>query len=289
MDIEKLKKIYKLVYQSPTMRRIIDNDTGEVYISKIVTDLTCGLEKGNNSGHYNFYVEKYHDITNIRTIILDYDGENSIKDLEYVSSKLRLNNIMHIIVNSTNKGYHLYILLPKPLNLQLKPNKNFNNRIFTNLILNLVGDSNTLDKANYGLYSNIRQLGSVHPKTGKVLRVEYAYTPYIDNEFRINKDYYNKPNDYFNKALVNSFSFIKYTDRINNIIKSRYREHNYSNNHIDLRDLFEGKSYDGGKSKWCKCPFHNDNNPSLHVYEKKAYCQVCGEIPFKKIKKYFNL
>ena len=290
VDIDNLKKIYKLCYQSLTMRRVIHNDTGEVYSSKVLNDLTCGLEKGNNSGHYNFYVQKYHDITNIRTIILDYDGENSIKDLKYVSSKLRLNNIMHLIVNSTNKGYHLYILLPKPVNFQLSSNRNINNKIFTNLIINLVGDSDTLDKVNYGLFSNIRQLGSVHPKTGKVLRVEYAYTPYIDNDtLQIKPEYYNKPNDYFNKALVNSFSFIKYVDRINNIIKSRYREHNYSNNHIDFRDLFDGKSYDSGKSKWCKCPFHNDNKPSLHVYEKVCYCSVCGKIPFKRIKEYFNL
>ena len=46
---------------------------------------------------------------------------------------------------------------------------------------------------------------------------------------------------------------------------------------------------DGGKSKWCKCHWHDDEKPSLRVYEKVAYCTVCGMIPFKDIKKEFNI
>lgn len=288
VDIDNLKRIYKLVYQPLTVRRII-KDTGEVYSSKKVTDLTCGLLKGNKNGNYNFYVEKYYDKTNIRTIILDYDGDNAKNDVYNTSILLANNKIMHFIVNSTNKGYHLYILLPKPVNFQLTASKRLNNKIFINFIINLVGDSESLDKANYGLFSNIRQLGSVHPKTGKVVRVEYAYAPFIDKDLKINLDYYNTHNDYFNRALLKSFQLLIYKDKINSIIKSRKRIRRYSNDVIDLRTLFNGKSYDGGRSIWAQCPFHDDDKPSLHVYEKTAYCMVDGYIPFEKIKEYFNL
>ena len=72
-------------------------------------------------------------------------------------------------------------------------------------------------------------------------------------------------------------------------VKYKTKNNYYTTNHVDLRTLFSGKSYDGGKSKWCKCHWHNDDKPSLRVYEKVAYCKVCGLIPFEDIKKEFNL
>lgn len=290
VNIDNLKKIYKLCYQRPTMRRVIHNDTGKVYSSKVLNDLTCGLLKGNKSGHYNFYVEKYYDKTHISCVILDYDGETAYQDIYNASILLANNKIMHFIVNSTNKGYHLYIILPKPVNFQLSSSKRVNNKIFVDFIINLVGDSPALDKANYGLFSNIRQLGSVHPKTGKVVRVEYAYAPFVDtNSLRIKTDYYNTHNDYFNRALLKSLLPLIYKDKINKIIKSRRKVTRYSNSAVDLRELFDGKSYDGGRTKWAKCRWHNDDKPSLHIYEKVAYCEVCGLIPFEDIKKEFNI
>ena len=55
------------------------------------------------------------------------------------------------------------------------------------------------------------------------------------------------------------------------------------------RQYFDGKSFDGGRSKWCVCPFHDDKHASLHVYEKIAICEVCGRIDFEDIKKHFNI
>lgn len=293
VDIEKLKQIYNLLYQKPTIRRIIHSDTHKVK-SALLTDLTCGLEKINNNGHYNVYVEKYHDPTNIRTIILDYDGNNAKYDVKMTSSYLKHQSLMHLIVNSTNKGYHIYIILPKFINFQLSASRNFNNKVFTNFILNLVGNRKSLDTVNYGLYSNIRQIGSVHPKTGEILRVEDAYVPYITDDLKIKPEYYS--NDITNDAYYSiydafkqSLSFIKYKNLIDSAIKYRDRYKKFNDSHVDLRTLFNGKSYDGGKSIWCKCHWHSDNKPSLHVYEKVAYCQVCGEIPFDKIKSEFNL
>lgn len=288
VDLAKLRKIYRLLYQQPTMRRVVDVESGKVY-SKVLNDLTCRLDKMNNEGHYNVYVEKYYDKTRIKTIILDYDGENARKDIYSASNLLSLHNIMHLIINSTNKGYHLYILLPKPLNFQLSKSRRFNNKVFTNFIINLVGDCETLDKSNYGLFSNIRQIGSVHPKTGEVLRVEYAFAPFVTEEIKIRPYYYMENNDYFYNAFVKSIDFIKYENKMNSIISAKFKATKYTNGVVDLRDLFDGVSYDGGKSKWCKCHWHDDEKPSLRVYEKVAYCTVCGMIPFKDIKEEFNI
>lgn len=289
MDFDVLRKIYRLLYQQPTIRTVVSTD-GSVVSHTIVSNLICGLEQGNSEGCYNFYIKKYHDIGNIRCIILDFDGVNAKSDVMEASTLLEFNKIMHVVVDSTNKGYHLYIILPEILNMMLFKDKNLNNKVFTNLVINLVGDYESLDKANYGLFSRIRQIGSVHPKSNKVVSVIYAYTPFMDfDTFRVKVDYYNSTNDYFNRALHNSVKFLSYIDEMNNIIKSRGCGFRINNNYIDLRDLFDGKSYDGGKSKWCKCPFHDDNKPSLHVYEKACFCEVCGEIKFDKIKKEFNL
>lgn len=289
MDIEKLNMIHKLLYQLPTNRKVINSNDGNVIINETTNNLSCGLEKINNKKCYNVYVEKYHDKTMIKTLILDFDGDKSKDDVYKASELLSKNNIMNVIVNSTNKGYHLYVLLPKPINFLLTKNKNTNDKIFKNFILNLIGDYNTLDKVNYGLYSNIRLIGSIHPKTNKVLKIEYAYTPYLNNNLKVDYKYYKINNEYFNKSFIKSLSFLEYNKKINNIIKNKYKINNYSKSPVDLREYFNGKSYDGGRSKWCVCPFHDDNHASLHVYEKVAYCEVCGSIPFEDIKKEFNL
>lgn len=290
MNYEKLEKICKLLYQTPTTRIIINSETNEVYKNQLTNNLICGLEKINKVGKYNVYVRKYQDITNIRTIILDFDNNNAYDDVYNASALLEKHKIMNLVVNSTNKGYHLYILLPKPLNFCLTGNKNMNNKIFTDFIINLIGDSESLDKANYGLYSNIRMIGSTHPKTRKVLLCTYAYAPFVyEDTLKVKPEYYMNKNHYFYDSFVKSLSYLNNVERINNTIKTRSRKVRYTNNAIDLRELFDGKSFDNGKSLWTKCPWHNDTHPSLHVYEKVLFCSVCGQIPFKKIKEHFNL
>lgn len=290
MDIDKLRQIHRLLYQTPTTRRIINSKTGEVFKNNLEYDLCCGLEKINSFNKYNVYVEKYHDLTRIRTIILDFDGDNAYKDVYKASKLLQDYDIMNLVVNSTNKGYHLYIILPKPLNLLLTPNKSMNNEVFIKFIINLIGDYESLDKVNYGLYSNIRLVGSVHPKTGEVLRIEYAFAPFLDeNTLKINPNYYMDKNEYFYNSFINSLSYLNKMEKMNNIIKSRSKYSNFGKAVVDLRQYFDGKSFDGGRSKWCVCPFHDDKHASLHVYEKIAICEVCGRIDFEDIKKHFNI
>ncbi len=290
MDIDKLRQIHRLLYQIPTTRRIINSKTGEVFKNNLEYDLCCGLEKINSFNKYNVYVEKYHDLTRIRTIILDFDGDNAYQDVYKASKLLQDYDIMNLVVNSTNKGYHLYIILPKPLNLLLTLNKSMNNEVFIKFIINLIGDYKSLDKVNYGLYSNIRLVGSVHPKTGEVLRIEYAFAPFLDeNTLKINPNYYIDKNEHFYNSFINSLSYLSNMEKINNIIKSRSKYSNFGKAAVDLRQYFDGKSFDGGRSKWCVCPFHDDKHASLHVYEKIAICEVCGRIDFEDIKKHFNI
>ena len=48
MDIDKLRQIHRLLYQTPTTRRIINSKTGEVFKNNLEYDLCCGLEKINS-------------------------------------------------------------------------------------------------------------------------------------------------------------------------------------------------------------------------------------------------
>lgn len=278
--------IYKEIYQSPTMRTIV-NTNGDVLLNKLVYDLTCGITECEKKypNQLNFYVEKYYDKTRIKCIILDFDGNNAYQDIMGIALHLKNKGVHHYVVDSTNKGYHLYILLPKPLNFILTENKRTNNQIFVRFVLELIdGDRPSLDKSNYGLFTRIRQLGSTHPKTGKKVDIVIGFKNYA-----IEKYYYNSMvNYYIIECFEKAIAPLKYKEKINNAIKKRSKYNSYES-HVDLRTLFDGKSFDGGKSKWCKCRWHNDNKPSLHVYEKVAYCQVCGLIPFTEIKKEFNL
>lgn len=300
MDLTKLRQIYNIAYQNPTLRRVIDTKSDKIY-TNVLSDLTCFLEKGNNAKHYHFYVTKYYDLSNVRTLIIDFDNNDSNKaydDIKFVSNILQDKEIIHFVVDSTNKGYHLYIILPKPVNFLLTRYRNTNNRIYKKFIHNLICIDtenkeyrlDSLDEVNNSLFSNIRQIGSVHPKTGKILKIVYAFGN-MDSNLKINHHYVNDKitNEYIYRAFVGAVNFFIYKNKIDNIIKSRYKHKSYTNDAIDLRTLFNGKSYDGGKSIWTKCHWHNDEKPSLHIYEKVAFCEVCGMIPFNKIKEEFNL
>ena len=102
----------------------------------------------------------------------------------------------------------------------------------------MIGDYESLDKVNYGLYSNIRLVGSVHPKTGEVLRIEYAFAPFLDgNTLKINPNYYMDKNEYFYNSFIDSLSYLNKMEKMNNIIKSRSKYSNFTKSSLKLLRL----------------------------------------------------
>ena len=133
--------------------------------------------------HEDIFVSKYAKNRVVSCIIWDFDSDTrseAYNEIAICKEKLDNMGFNCIIVDSTNKGYHLYIQMqPLPFD-----NESFNE--FQNLLLNKINTNlKTLDKVNYnaGLGGNIRCINSIHPSTLKKVSI-------IDGEF-IN---YNYPN-----------------------------------------------------------------------------------------------
>lgn len=62
-------------------------------------------------------------------------------------------------------------------------------------------------------------------------------------------------------------------------------------NRLTMRRVIEFYGIEAGRNNLCICPFHNDNKPSMKIYEKSFYCWSCGTggdlITF--VSRYFNL
>lgn len=224
----------------------------------------------------NSYIEKYPDEKHVDRVILDFDGDDYDKvyyEVKGVSNSLASKGLTHYIVNSTNKGCHLYIMLPNAYDFCLNNDFKVNNRMFKRFVKELVFvDCDYLDEVNIGLRTNIRMVGSIHPKSGKEVEVMYVYNG-DDDEGYCDKCY---------EIAINSSEEVKYGGHWHKII-------NYDSDIIDLRTLpWDGKK-ETGASVWAICPWHNDSHPSLRVYEKRAYCQRCGPISFNEICDYFGI
>lgn len=238
-------------------------------------------DKGTGSPLINTYIEKYPNESAIDKLVLDFDmddaGDKSIVG-NYVmklSNYLKELKISHFIEDSTNKGYHVFIFLGKDYNFNINKRFKYNNKMFKAFVYNLLGDyTEFLDDVNVGMKTNIRMLGSVHPKTGKcvspVLMKDYNYNshPFIE------ECYYN---------AMDSVPEIKYHGHWKEVV-------DYKGGFIDLRTLpWDNVKRASNNSIWCCCPWHDDKSPSLRVYEKSAFCMKCGPVPFSKVCDYFGI
>lgn len=225
------------------------------------------------------YIEKYPDESAVDKIILDYDCKEDKgavgKYIMEVSNYLKSLGVSHFIEDSTNKGYHLIIFLGKSYDFTLNKRFKYNNKMFKSFVYRLLWKYTVyLDDVNVGLKTNIRMLGSRHPKTGKcvspVLMRNYDYSShdFIDDCYQ---------------WAMDSVPEIKYHGCWKKVV-------DYKGGYIDLRTLpWDGKFNDNGTSFWTRCPFHDDNKPSLRVYEKSVYCMKCQMITFSEICDYFSI
>lgn len=246
----------------------------------------------NQPVNTDMYITKYakHDV--VWNIILDFDYEDkrvAYDDAYRLREYLKSKDVNMVIVDSTNKGFHGYIEIPPtnfrefPLGKIEEPSLFFKEyvRLFCNLDkLNLP----SLDEVNFNasLDGNIRVINSIHPKTNKQVCI-------VKGEFH---DFVADFDDYYYGAMtyhsqIVQVAYKKYKERLDEIETKRlqYREALQTEDDLlnkDLRDVFQSlfplqKVRNYGGAIWCKCPWHNDSNPSFCITETHYFCASCGE------------
>lgn len=230
------------------------------------------------------FVSKYPTSHLINWLILDFDSDDRNKAFVEAS---RMKNFFDeeghntVLVDSTNKGYHLYVQIA-PFLFKDEGNRVMNDwkLYFTKFVEYMVDRSSrkeyqTLDyrNASAGLGGNIRLIGSIHPSTQK--RVEI-----LEGSF----DTEQIPTWLQDKAQRVAYNFCEIADdiaerRVNKVTKTVYGVDPIENN--DLRELMpsifgeEAKMYPKGYA-FMRCPFHNDSSPSLLLTHSYYSCASCG-------------
>ena len=248
----------------------------------------------NQPVNSDLYITKYGKDGVVWNIILDFDSEAD-KELAWndcltISKFLERKGIDCVIVDSTNKGYHLYVQIP-PTNFKVffdepieEPSLFF--KYYVIELLNL--DSfklKSLDEVNFNasLDGNIRVIGSTHPKTNQVVYIKQGKFHDINE----NLDYYEEAMHYHNKMIRSAFR--KYKEALEEIETKRlqYADRLKTEDDLlslDLRDVFRNifplhkvRSY--GDTVWCCCPFHETatSNPSFCITPTHYFCASCGE------------
>ena len=135
----------------------------------------------------DLYITKYAKNGIVWNIILDFDSEDdksvAWNDCLTIYKFLERKGIDSVIVDSTNKGFHLYVMIP-PTNFKLfyderieEPSLFFKHYVIE--LLNLRSFKlNSLDEVNFnaGLDGNIRVIGSKHPKTSKTVHIAQGFS-----------------------------------------------------------------------------------------------------------------
>lgn len=239
----------------------------------------------NQKPYEDVFVTKYPSSHLIRWLILDFDSDDKKKALSEVTRmKNYLNKEGHntVLVDSTNKGYHLYVQIA-PFLFEDEGNRVLSNwkLYFTKFVEYFVDRSSrkeytTLDYRNTsaGLGGNIRLINSIHPSTQKRVKI-------LEGTF----DCVQEPTWLQDKAQRVAYHFCDIADEIAErklkAIKTRVVNGNDPIENNDLREIIpslfgeELKMYPNGYGMM-RCPFHNDTNPSFFVMQSHFFCASCG-------------
>ena len=246
----------------------------------------------NQAPNTDYYITKYAKSDVVWNIILDFDCEKDKKvaytDCLTLRGFLNRKGINAVIVDSTNKGYHLYIEIP-PTNFrefamsEIEEPSLFFKHYVSELCQLGAFKFKSLDEVNYNasLDGNIRLIGSRHPKTDKEVYIKLGeFTDITENP-----KYYEEAMRFHTK--VYEVAFKNYKRELDDIETKRLQ---YSNRlkteddllSLDLRDVFKSifhleKVREYGDVIWACCPFHNDSNPSFCITPTHYFCSSCGE------------
>lgn len=234
------------------------------------------------------FVSKYPKSRLINTIILDFDSENKedcYNDVMSIKNALTEDGHNCVVVDSTNKGYHLYIQIAPFLfkDTDIRWNNDWDRyfKEFVNYLICHISSQKVAQKyltqdavnTNAGMGGNIRLIGSKHPSTNK--RVSIIDGEFIDLQ---------KPTKIQDKAQRIAWNYCAIREKREELLYSKTRivDGNDPIESNDLRVILpaifgeEIHVYKKGYG-FMKCPFHNDNNPSLLVTKEYYSCASCGE------------
>ena len=248
----------------------------------------------NQPTNSDLYISKYGKDGVVWNIILDFDSEDdksvAWNDCLTVSKFLERKGIDCVIVDSTNKGYHLYVQIP-PTNFKFffdepieEPSLFFKYYVIELLQLDSF-KLKSLDEVNFNasLDGNIRVIGSTHPKTNQVVYIKQGKFHDID----VDIDYYWDAMMYSDKIVRSAYE--KYKEALEEIETKRLQYADRLKTEDDLLDLdlrvvfsnifplHKVRSY--GDTVWCCCPFHETatSNPSFCITPTHYFCASCGE------------
>ena len=195
-----------------------------------------------------------------------------------------------VIVDSTNKGYHLYVMIP-PTNFRKfgdddieEPSVFFKYYVIELLQLGSF-KLKSLDEVNFNasLDGNIRVINSIHPKTNKMVYIKQG----IFHDINENLDYYENAMHYHTQVVRVAYN--KYCEQLEEIETKRlqYADRLKTEDDLlslDLRDVFQNiftlhKVRKYGDTIWCCCPFHEtaNSNPSFCISPQFYFCASCNE------------
>lgn len=231
------------------------------------------------------FVTKYPSGRLLQYIILDFDSKGD-KSISLKESKRMMNFFESeghpcVLVDSTNKGYHLYIKI-SPFLFKDKGNRVISDwkQYFEQFVRYMIMRSSkkyytTLDAVNTsaGMGGNIRLINSIHPSTGDRVSI-------IEGEFN---DETLEPTWLQDMAQRVSYEFCEVCEMVDRKVIKRTQIVNGSDPiaENDLREIFpqifgeEIKHY-GGYSMMC-CPFHQEKHPSLMITHDWYKCLSCLE------------
>lgn len=251
----------------------------------------------NQPSASDLYITKYPKHGLVSTIILDFDNDDeqdiAYRDVGRVHRYLESKQLNSVIVNSGNKGYHLYIQT-QPLCFKLE-GCNYNmNKLFNLYTDYLLGDGKleipTLDEVNNkaGLNGNIRLLFSTHPLTGN--KCEIVEGEFLDlQDDGVAEKYYQNAMEHPYVCYESAKEMYKVLEKHEQQAKQRaieaakkYQLHGYGDPiqendlRIEIPRIFGGSVKDHGDYIMVNCFEHNDSNPSMVVTKEYYYCKSCG-------------
>lgn len=239
----------------------------------------------------DLYITKYAKNGVVWNIILDFDSKYdkgvAWNDCLTVSKFLERKGIDCVIVDSTNKGFHLYVMIP-PTNFRKfgdepieEPSLFF--KYYVIELLNLRGFKlKSLDEVNFNssLDGNIRVISSIHPKTNQMVYIKQGKFHDINE----NLTYYENAMHYHDKIIRSAFNH--YKEALDEIETKRLQYGNQLRTdddllNKDLREVFKEiynlrRVREYGENLWCSCPFHSNDSVNFCITPSYYFCTSCG-------------
>lgn len=240
----------------------------------------------NQKESEDIFVTKYPTGSLVKYIILDFDSKEdksiSLRESSKMMNYFERNGHPCVLVDSTNKGYHLYIkispFLFKDTEMRVIPDwKLFFEGFVRYMIRNSSKtDYTTLDETNTsaGLGGNIRLINSIHPSTGR--RVEIIHGEFTDDLL--------PPTRLQDEAQKFAYNFCESCTEVkenkrqsHTMIVDAYDPCLENDLRVIFPHLFGGEIKHYGDYSMMCCPFHCEEHPSLMIWKEAFKCLACGE------------